>query len=532
MKASLFAFGVLLACVCTISYADYNVDFLASIRDTSSDVKDILTGLVSSTKSSSISVDNIFNCGFSTIADVLESATKDLVSEASSCDPSKSTDIQNKLTALLNTIPQTVSTCLQSSSDAQSLLTGLHVAGLTQAQVQAQVTSWIENNPLTACWDLQGLQSDVENNNWSQFGSDAGSLIISIFTSKKRLGTHKDHFTQIMTGIASNVQEAVDVGSLINCSDEPTYTTIEAALLPLIDEAASCDPTKYDDISQKAAALVNSIPDTAVQCISQNPESQKLISGLGISGLTPDQIQTKITNYVLSHILSICSTLDRLNKQLKNSDFQGFGTDVGKLVVDIFKSSNHKKVAQDFVFALMVTDKLKLKAVDTLADLLGGLASVTTAKGADVKTTAKCTDEPTAGNILSTLADLIGKSSTCDLSKATEIAQKAKALVDGIPDTQKQCLNNDPAAKQIVGAFGIAGSSIDKLMPKIVSYAIGHFSEVCNTLKVLNSDATGGNWNQFGVDAGKLIVKIFTAVRLDEESTEFVSSEADIEYFE
>jgi len=331
------------------------------------------------------------------------------------------------------------------------------------------------------------------------------------------LKTHTDHFTQMLTGIASNVQEAVDVGSIITCSDEPTYTTIESALLPLIDEAASCDPTKFDDITKKATALVNSIPDTAKQCLDQNPEGKKLLSGLGISGLTPAQIQTKITDYVMSHILSVCSTLDGLNKKLKNSDFQGFGSDVGKLAVAILRSSNHKKVAQDFVFALMVTDKLKLKAVDTLADLLGGLASVTSAKGADVKTTAKCTDESTAGNILSTLTDLIGKSSTCDLSKATEIAQKAKALVDGIPDTQKQCFNNDPAAKKIAGAFGITGSTIEKLIPKVIAYAIGHFSEVCNTLKVLNSDITGGNWNQFGVDSGKLLVKIFTAATVVED---------------
>jgi hypothetical protein len=509
MKVSLFAFGVLFVCVCIVAQADF-VDFL-SVRDGPSDLKDTFTGLAAAV-GGSINTDNIYNCGFDPIADNLVTGIKDLINEASGCNPSKVSDIQAKLQTLLASIPESIGVCLQTSSDAQAFLNGLHVLGKSPQQIQDAVTSWITNNPLTACWDLQGLASSVNSGNMKQFGSDGGAILIEIFTSKKNVSTlraSKDHFTQMLTGIASNVQDTVDVNSIASCSDEPTYVTIEAALLPIIDEAASCDPTKLDDIGQKVTALVNGLPDSAKQCLNTNTEGQKLLNGLGILGLTPAQIQSKVTNYVLSHVFSLCGTVGNLNKKLKAGDFNGFGTDVGKIALDIFKNSakSNKQIAQEAVFALLISDKTKVKALDSFSALLGGVASVV-AKGADTQTTAKCTDEPTAGNVISTIADLIKKGSTCDLTKASELATKAKALVDSIPAGHKQCFNNDSGAKKIASGLGIAGASMDKIVQKVLVYAIGHFSDICNSVKVLDSDASSSNWNQFGVDSAKLLQRM------------------------
>ena len=319
--------------------------------------------------------------------------------------------------------------------------------------------------------------------------------------------TSKDHLTQVLTGINSNLQDKADVNSIMACGSETSFATIETTLLPLMDEAAKCDPTKIDDIANKVQTLIKTIPASEQQCIQTNPEGQKLLKGLGVLGLTPSEIKTKVASYVLSHILSVCGNLDSLNKKLKGGDFLGFGTDAGKLVVNIFKLSTSKKVAREITFALMMAGKLQAN-LDSFADLLGGFASATSAKGADTKTTAKCTDEATAGTLLTAIADLTKTASTCDLTKAAELATKAKAVVDAIPAAHKQCFAADPAIKQIGTALGVVGAKPDQLVQKVLTYAIGHFSEVCSTIKTLDTDASGAAWNQYGADAGALAVKI------------------------
>ena len=659
MKVSLFAFGVLFACVCTVAQAQ-DVDFL-TLGDAGAEFQAALTGLASAA-GGTINVGNIYNCGFASIADTLVSGLTDLITEASSCNPSKVSDIEAKLQTLLADVPASVTTCLQSNTDAQALLTGLGVAGQTQDQIQTAITNWITNNPLTACWDLQGLYSDVNGGDFQKFGSDAGALIkkifksskilrahkdniaqiltgvnsniqdqadvnsivscgsettytaidaailpimdeaascdptkmddiaakvntliqavpaseqqcfssnadvqkllkglgvaglspsdikskvtsyvlshilsicgtidglnkkikggdylgfgtdagklvVNVFKSSKMLGAHKDNIAQILTGVNSNIQDQADVNSIVSCGSETTYTAIDAAILPIMDEAASCDPTKMDDIAAKVNTLIQAVPASEQQCFSSNADVQKLLKGLGVAGLSPSDIKSKVTSYVLSHILSICGTIDGLNKKIKGGDYLGFGTDAGKLVVNVFKLSTNQKIAREITFALMMVSKLQAN-LDGFADLLGGFASATSAKGADTKTTAKCTDEATAGTLLTAIADLTKTASTCDLTKVTDLVTKAKAVVDAVPAAHKQCFAADPAIKQIGTALGVVGAKPDQLVQKVLTYAIGHFSEVCSTIKTLDTDASGAAWNQYGADAGALAVKI------------------------
>jgi isocitrate dehydrogenase len=121
-------------------------------------------------------------------------------------------------------------------------------------------------------------------------------------------------------------------------------------------------------------------------------------------------------------------------------------------------------------------------------------------------------DEPTAARVISTIADLIKQASACQVTKAVTLGNKAKALVASIPADQKKCFMNDPTGKIIASGLGISVASpeksMDKLVQKAIRYAIGHFSEVCKSLKGLNSDASSGNWQKFGVNSAITLKKV------------------------
>ena len=157
-------------------------------------------------------------------------------------------------------------------------------------------------------------------------------------------GSSKDHLTQILNGIATNIKDGVDVASLISCGDDFSFSAIEAALYPIMDEFALCAPSNYDDIGRKIIALVKSIPTAQQQCVIQNPESQKLLKGLGLLGLTPAEIKSKITYGYYYRLWSACGLIGGVAQSLKSSDFQGFGTSLGNLAVDIFKPSSQKQL--------------------------------------------------------------------------------------------------------------------------------------------------------------------------------------------
>jgi hypothetical protein len=510
MKISFFAFAVLLACVCTISYADNTLDFLNSFTGSSVSIGDTLSGLFSAAGSYMVNADVVLNCGLAAISDKLKSNAKDLLIDVSSCDPSKSDEIENKLQSLLISLPQSINQCVQNAPDTQSFLVGFYFANVAQDLIKSKITNHIRSNPLSACLDLQELQSYIRHESWDLFKSGAQDFIVEMFsTSENEVGANRDHFTQMLVGLTSKVKTPINVKSLISCGSESTFKSTEPLLLSIIDEAALCDVTKLNDILSKMIYLVTSVPAAEAQCVSKNPETKKLMSGFGISGLTPEEIRAKVTKYFTSHSLLICNMFDGLNKKLKNSDFKGFGADVGKMMLEIFKNSNQEEDLQDVILELLGINRLESKSMDTVAEVLGGLASVTSAKGADVKTTVKCTDEATSKKFLSTLSDLISQASDCDLTKMAGIISEVYALINDFPESQQPCFKKDPAANQIFSALGIYDLTLDKLVAKVVAYAISHFSDSCNTVKALNRDITNANWKQLGADSGTLLLAIF-----------------------
>jgi hypothetical protein len=511
MKVSFFIFGVLLVCICNTSYADSNMDLLNSIFGSSANIGDLVSGLASGIGSSMVSADVVLNCGIAAISDKMKNDNKDLLNEIASCDPTKSEDIEKKLNSVLVSLPESIGQCLQNAPEGQTFLAGLYLTNFAQDLIKSKIANYIQNNPLIACLNLQELQNHIIGQHWDLFKSGAQDFITEMFSlSENEISAYKDHFTDMLIGITSNVKSHIDANSLMKCGSESTFKSSEPLLLSIIDEAALCDVTKLSEITNKMIYLITSIPPSEAQCVAKHPETNKLLSAFGVSGLKPEQIREKITKYFMAHSLTICKTLGDLNKKLKSSDFKGFGAEFGKIVADIFKQKEQEEEFLSLIREFLEFDNLKSKSMDKVSDILGGLASATSAK-VDVKTTMKCTDEPTSQNFVTTFSDLIHQASACDLTKMAGIIREVQALITGFPESQQACFKKDPGAIQIFSALGIHDITLDKLIAKVVAYAISHFSDSCNTVKALDSDITQSNWKKLGTDSGNLLLAIFKA---------------------
>jgi len=358
-------------------------------------LKDALSGLASASGSASINVDNIFNCGFSAFADQMIASIKDLIGEASGCNPTKISDISAKLKALITSVPASIKTCLASSSDAKSLFDGLHLTGKTPDQIQTDVINFVLSNPLTACWDLQGLQSDITSGNMNKLGSDGGALIKKIYSSKALDVVDDDDFAyddefvyvdefvdnddplddddlvkfvrdstsdlkDALSGLASASGSAsINVDNIFNCGFSAFADQMIASIKDLIGEASGCNPTKISDISAKLKALITSVPASIKTCLASSSDAKSLFDGLHLTGKTPDQIQTDVINYVLANPLTACLDLQDLQSDITSGDMKKLGADGGALIKKVSSSKfadmdDNEMLAQVILFALQM----------------------------------------------------------------------------------------------------------------------------------------------------------------------------------
>ena len=129
--------------------------------------------------------------------------------------------------------------------------------------------------------------------------------------------------TNLLQGVFSVTKDAgIDVSSLINCFNATSQQNIENTILDLINEGAQCNPTKLNDFKVKLQTLLGSISQPENTCVQQNPLVQNLATDFGIAGLTTTQIEKKIGDYGVTHLLTLCTKVASLNNELKSGNWK------------------------------------------------------------------------------------------------------------------------------------------------------------------------------------------------------------------
>jgi len=340
-----------------------------------------------------------------------------------------------------------------------------------------------------------------------------GLLLTCAFASVT-VATSVDDVTQMLNGLATNVQGTIDTASIASCGSESIFAAFEAGFLPIMDEVASCNPLDFSDIASKVSALIKTVPDTSKECAKNNADAKKLLTGLGINGLTPDQIKSKITTYVMDNLLSICGTFGDLDSKLKSGDFVGFGTEAGKIALEIFQSSSAEEIAQNIIFALMSAHKTPKVFVEFLADsssltqMLEGFVSQTSAAGTDVSTMVACVDNTLASSLVDVLTQVSGLVASANPDSFNKASQIFKDFASTVTQAQIQCILGDANFQKISKSVGIDAKTAPATLMKVIGYFLTNIVEIIAVAKEINTDLTTKDFNKAGVVAALELLRM------------------------
>lgn len=324
--------------------------------------------------------------------------------------------------------------------------------------------------------------------------------IIFLCSATLALGDSTADLTQLLKGLFSLTEHAdIEVSGLMKCLSTSNLDAIQNVSVDLIAEGADCNPTKIFDFKTKIEAVYNQIPQNQIDCVMNHSVIDTLGKDYNIIPMTQTQIATKVIEYGLAHMLTLCEANVVINSDIQAGDWKKVGVDGGKVLKNIFG----------------VKSKFELFTLgDSLGDLntlLTGLASATSAAQADVSTIAACASANTAEHLQSSLVELITEAAACNPLKVTDITTKVDALLNSFPASELDCLKDNTAAAQVIDAFGITGLRKDDIKNKIVSYIMAHLISACSDMHTLSADLAKNDWNVFGAHAGKMLLKVFTA---------------------
>lgn len=224
-----------------------------------------------------------------------------------------------------------------------------------------------------------------------------------------RLHQASDDVKNVLLGLVTATKDpTINVNNIFDCGFADVADDLEDTLIDLVNEAATCDPSKISDIETKFQAFLDRMPEALTVCLKKNFDARRLMKGLHLDGVKRDQIKKKIITYIENHPQSTCSDLQSFQKNINESNWNQFGKDAGNLIITIFSSSTQQR---------------------ELSPISGAINKSGFALSSISKPLQNCPQEHSVKQILSELKSMITGASSCDATKAKELIQRASVLM-------------------------------------------------------------------------------------------------------
>jgi uncharacterized protein YejL (UPF0352 family)/phosphoglycerate dehydrogenase-like enzyme len=388
-----------------------------------------------------------------------------------------------------NALPQSVKDCLGNNAEINHALDVYHITGLTPDQIQSKIQKYVVSHILTIHKELVDLDNNFQSGKYVVVGQHAGALTQDVFGKVSSLRSDRDTLQQLFNGWFE-AGKMSDPTTVVQCFDDSSATLTVNAVGSILHQLAI---NNFQQAQKIADDFGNNLPQSVKDCLGNNAEINHALDVYHITGLTPDQIQSKIQKYVVSHILTIHKELVDLDNNFQSGKYNVVGQHAGALTQDVFGKVRRFRLRSDR---------------DTLQQLFNGWFEA--GKMSDPTTVVQCFDDSSATLTVKAIGDILHQLAKNNFQQAQKIATD---FGNALPQSVKDCLNNNAEINHALQVYHIAGLTPDQIQQKVQKYVVGHILTIHKELVDLDNNFQSGKYVVVGQHAGALTQEVFGKVR-------------------